>query len=65
MPYAFFFLNVFKCFLKVFNFLAVLIARGSLFHLDGPAKANARSTKVLHLVRGTSNKVRSLDSKSF
>ena len=65
MSCAFLNKNVFKCFLKVFKFLAVLIARGSLFHLDGPAKANARSPKVLHLARGTSNKVRSLDLKEL
>lgn len=47
--------------LRVSKFGAVLIVNGSLFHLDGPAKANARSPKVLHLVRGSSNKVRSLD----
>ena len=61
MSYAFLNKNVFTCFLKVFKFLAVLIARG----MDGPAKANARSPKVLHLARGTPNKVRSLALKEL
>ena len=53
------------CLLRVFKFGAILIANGSLFHLDGPEKANAQSPKVLHLVRGISNKERSLDLKEL
>ena len=41
------------------------MVNGSLFHFDGPAKMKARSSKVLHLVGETSDKVRSLDLREL